>query len=223
MVNNLFDRETRTIWPITDYCKSWVLMIIPSVTMCTTCQFLGHLLSYWCYPRKTQASNHTWQHALHTTYFTEKRVRTRVCFAGAKIMQDWCQLPICVFALWVKNYIYKSRRATNFDFWLRWLFCFHFHRLRCIPQGLRLPKAKRYLHQCLRPAAPNGVVMGKWALESLLGPWKLGPRRLKSEHRQFCKSKGQRTLNFISYAVSISMFTFLGPFSRMGVFLRWNL
>ena len=40
--HNLFDLETRTIWP--KYCKSWVLM---SVTICTTCQFLGHLLFFW--------------------------------------------------------------------------------------------------------------------------------------------------------------------------------
>lgn len=80
---------------------------------------------------------------------------------------------LIVFVSWVKNYIYKSRRARNLNFsWLRWLFCFDFHRLiRCIPQGLWLPKAKGYLHQCLRPAAQ----VGTW---KTWDPWKLGPRRL---------------------------------------------
>lgn len=122
---------------------------------------------------KTRACNDTWQHAVRTTYFTEKQVHTRVCFSRCKSDGHFQFAFLIVFVSWVKNYIYKSRRASNLNFsWLRWLFCFDFHRLiRCIPQGLWLPKAKRYLHQCLRPAAQ----VGTW---KTWDPWKLGPRRL---------------------------------------------
>ena len=168
--HNLFDLETRTVWP--NYCKSWVLTFVPSVTLRTTCQFLGLLLFSW-QGRVGPATIHG--NMLCTPPIPQmKQVRTRVWLLQVQKSDVNFQFAfLIVFVSWVKNYIYKSRRASNLNFsWLRWLLCFDFHRLiRCIPQGLWLPKAKRYLHQCLRPAAQ----VGTW---KTWDAWKLGPRRL---------------------------------------------